>query len=449
MFRKVLIANRGEIALRVIRACRELGIATVAIYSEADKDSLHVKFADEKVCIGPPPSRESYLNIPQIISAAEITKADAIHPGYGFLSENGRFAEICEKHGIKFIGPSPDTILKMGDKLNARRLMRKAGVPIIPGSDEPMTTAEEVRRFIKKHRIFYPIIIKAAAGGGGKGMRIVTSQDTLESDLKIAQAEAESAFGDPSVYIEKYIQRPRHIEIQILGDRHGGYVHLGERDCSIQFRHQKLIEESPSPVVDSKLRAEIGKMAIKAARKVGYIGAGTVEFLLDSKKRFYFIEMNTRIQVEHPVTEWVTGKDIVKEQIRLCAGESLGYSQHQIRLRGHAIECRINAYDVDNNLAPSHGIVKTLNIPGGPGVRVDTALYTGCEVSPYYDSLIAKLITYGQTRNEAISKMRAALKEFIIDGVKTVIPLHIKIMEDPSFLKGDFHTHYLPDQEFI
>jgi acetyl-CoA carboxylase biotin carboxylase subunit len=449
MFKKILIANRDEIALRVIRACRELGIMTVAIYSEADKDSLHVRFADESVCVGPPPARESYLNIPQIISAAEITGADAIHPGYGFLSENARFAEICEEHKITFIGPSADTILKMGDKLNARRLIRQAGVPVIPGSEEPMTTSEEIRKFIKKHRISYPIILKAAAGGGGKGMRIITSSDELDDGLKIAQVEAEKAFGDPSLYVEKYITESRHVEFQILGDKYGRYVHLGERECSIQFRHQKLIEEAPSPALDPRLRTEMGKAAIRAARKVKYLGAGTVEFLVDKKKRFYFIEMNTRVQVEHPVTEWVYGRDIVKEQIRLAAGEALGYTQNQIRPRGHAVECRINACDLDNNLAPSPGKVERLNIPGGPGVRVDSALYTGYEVTPYYDSLIAKLITYGQTRDEALSRMAGALEEFIIEGIKTTIPLYTKIVEEASFRNGDLHTHYLIDQNFI
>jgi len=445
MFKKILVANRGEIALRVIRAVRELGIPTVAVYSQADADSPHVKFADEKVCIGPPEAKDSYLNISRIISASEITGADAIHPGYGFLAENAKFAEICEEHKLTFIGPRKEAIMSMGDKLAARRLMNEAGVPVIPGSYEPITTAEEVKKFLKKHHITYPIIIKAAGGGGGKGIRVISSKDELDAALKIAQAEAESAFSDPSVYIEKYIVEPRHVEIQIIGDNHGHYVHLGERDCSIQYRHQKLIEESPSPAVDQKLRNEMGKMATRAAKKISYTGAGTVEFLLDEKKNFYFIEMNTRIQVEHTVTEAVTSIDIVKEQIRLAAGERLGYSQSDVKVRGHALECRINASDPEDNFAPSPGRISSLHIPGGPGVRVDTAIHSGYEVLPYYDSLIAKLITWGNSREEAIQKMKGALKEFIIEGIKTTIPLHLKIMDDPAFREGDFHTHYLPN----
>lgn len=448
MFKKILIANRGEIALRVIRAARELGITTVAVYSQADAKSLHVRFADESVCIGPPEARGSYLNIPRIISAAEITGADAIHPGYGFLSENAKFAEICEEHKITFIGPKKETIMNMGDKLMARRLMHQAGVAVIPGSDEPVTTPEEVKRLIKRYHLSYPIIIKAAAGGGGKGMRIVSSKDELNDAISAAQAEAEAAFGDPSIYIEKYIVEPRHVEIQILGDSHGNCLHLGERDCSIQYRHQKLIEETPSPAVDQKLRNEMGRMAIKAAKRVEYLGAGTVEFLLDRKKDFYFIEMNTRIQVEHPVTEAVTSIDIVKEQIRLAAGERFGYSQNDVKFKGHALECRITACDPDNGFIPSPGVISNLNIPGGPGVRVDTAIYSGYEVTPYYDSLIAKLITWGEEREEAINKMSGALEEFIIEGIKTTIPLHLKIMNDPNFRQGDFHTHYIPNSGF-
>lgn len=448
MFKKILIANRGEIALRVIRAAREFGIMTVAVYSQADAGSLHARFADESVCIGSPEAKDSYLNISRIISAAEITGADAIHPGYGFLAESAKFAEICEEHKITFIGPKREALMNMGDKLMARRLMRQAGVAVIPGTDEPVTTSEEVKKLIKKHHLSYPIIIKAAAGGGGKGMRIVSSKDELNGSLAVAQAEADAAFGDPSIYIEKYISEPRHVEIQILGDSHGRYVHLGERDCSIQHRHQKLIEESPSPAVDQKLRSEMGKMAIKAARKVGYVGAGTVEFLLDRKKGFKFIEMNTRIQVEHPVSEAVTSIDIVKEQIRVAAGERLGYSQNEVKFKGHALECRITACDPDNGFIPSPGRISNLNIPGGPGVRVDTAIYSGCEVTPFYDPLIGKLITWGHSREEAILKMSGALKEFIIGGIKTTIPLHLKIMNDPTFRQGDFHTHYLPDSDF-
>lgn len=449
MFKKILIANRGEIALRVIRAARELGIMTVAVYSQADAKSLHVRFADESVCIGPPEAKGSYLHIPRIISAAEITGADAIHPGYGFLAESAKFAEICKEHNITFIGPKKETIMNMADKLMARRLMRQAGVTCTSGSDEPVTTPEEVKRIIKVHHLSYPIIIKAAAGGGGRGMRIVSSKDKLNDAISAAQAEADAAFGDPSIYIEEYIVEPRHVEIQILGDKYGNYVHLGERDCTIQYRHQKLIEETPSPAIDQKLRSEMGKMAIRAAKKIGYIGAGTVEFLLDKKKNFYFMEMNTRIQVEHPVTEMVTSIDIIKEQIRLCAGQYLGYSQKDIKFRGHAIECRITACDPDNDLIPSPGVISNLNIPGGPGVRVDTAIYSGYEVTSYYDPLLGKLITWAEKREDAISKMSGALKEFIIEGIKTTIPLHLKIMDDPSFRRGDFHTNYLSQSGFI
>ncbi|MBU0600335.1 acetyl-CoA carboxylase biotin carboxylase subunit [bacterium] len=440
MFKKILVANRGEIALRVIRAAKELGIATVAIYSQADEDSLHVRFADEAVCIGPPSSKQSYLNIPAIISAAEITGVEAIHPGYGFLAENATFADICEEHLFKFIGPNSESMRMMGDKAIARKKAVQAGVIVVPGTDV-ITSPEEAAE--KAKEIGYPIIIKAVAGGGGKGMRIVYDKAILEENIDIARREAESAFGNDSLYLEKYIEKPVHVEVQVLGDNYGNVIHLGERDCSIQYRHQKLIEESPSPNVDEKLRSKLGKNAIKIAKAIKYTNAGTVEFILDEKKRCYFMEMNTRIQVEHPVTEMVTGIDLVKEQIRLAYGEKLGISQNDICIKGHAVECRITAQDMDNNLSPNSGVITSLNIPGGPGIRVDTHIYTGYKIPSYYDALMAKLIGYGQTREEAILHLLRALDEFIIEGVKTTISLHKKILSEENFRKGNIHTHYL------
>lgn len=444
MFKKILIANRGEIALRIIRAAKELGIATVAVYSQVDEDSLHVRFADEAVCIGPAPSKQSYLNIPAIISAAEITGADAIHPGYGFLSENATFADICEEHLFKFIGPSSKSIRMMGDKAIARSKAVEVGVSVVPGTGLITSTQEAVD---KAKEIGYPIIIKAVAGGGGKGMRVVYDRNDIEENIDIAHREAESAFGNDGLYIEKYIEKPVHIEIQILGDNYGNIIHLGERDCSIQYRHQKLLEESPSPNVNEKLRYKLGKSAIKIAKNIGYTSAGTIEFILDEKKQYYFMEMNTRIQVEHPVTEMVTGFDLVKEQIRIAYGEKLRMSQRDVNINGHAIECRINAQDSNNGFSPSCGKITSLNIPGGLGIRVDTHIYAEYKILPNYDSLIAKLIGYGENREEAISCLLRALDEFIIEGVKTTIPLHKKILNEERFRKGDVHTHYLNSQE--
>jgi len=444
MFSKILIANRGEIALRIIRACRELGIRTVAVYSEADRNSLHVRFSDEAICIGQAASSNSYLNIPAIISAAEITDVEAIHPGYGFLAENPHFAEICESCKISFIGPTPENIRLMGDKMAARATMQKAGLPIVPGSTSIIKNKEEAIKTSKA--IGYPVIIKAVAGGGGKGMRICHNDLTLVSSLMTAQAEADASFGNPNVYIEKYIEKPRHIEIQILGDKYGHIIHLGERDCSIQRRHQKLLEESPSPVVDNKLRKRLGEMAVKGAKTVNYVNAGTIEFLFDQRhNNFYFMEMNTRIQVEHPVTEMVTGIDLIKEQIRLAAGERLYLKQDNIQIKGAAIECRINAEDFENNFMPCPGKIETLILPGGPGVRLDTHIYSGYEIPPYYDSLVAKLITHGKNRQEAIKIMQRALNEFYIAPIKTTIPFHLKLMENPLFLKGDISTHFVQE----
>ncbi|TRZ95114.1 acetyl-CoA carboxylase biotin carboxylase subunit [bacterium] len=441
MFSKILIANRGEIALRIIRACRELGIRTVAVYSQADKNSQHVRLAEEAICIGPPASSSSYLNIPAIISAAEITDVEAIHPGYGFLAENPHFAEICESCQITFIGPTPENMRLMGDKMVARSTMQKSGLPIVPGSNAVIKNKEDAIKTAKK--IGYPVIIKATAGGGGKGMRICHNDIRLVSALMTAQAEAEANFGNSSVYIEKYIDKPRHIEVQILADKFGHTVHLGERDCSIQRRHQKLLEESPSPIIDAKLRKRLGELAIKGARAVNYISAGTIEFLFDQKEnRFYFMEMNTRIQVEHPVTEMVTGIDLIKEQLRIAAGEKLHFQQDNVYLKGAAIECRINAEDPENNFLPQPGKIETLNLPGGPGVRLDTHIYPGYEISPYYDSLLAKIITYGSTRLDAIKTMQRALQEFEIGPIKTTIPFHLRIMENPLFIKGDISTHF-------
>ena len=442
MFSKILVANRGEIALRVIRACKEMGVRTVAVYSQADADSPHVHLADEAVCIGANSPTQSYLNIPAIISAAEITDVDAIHPGYGFLSENAHFAEVCESCQIKFIGPRADAIRSMGDKMAARETMRRVGVPIIAGTQEAVKDKDEALRIAK--RIKYPVIIKAAAGGGGRGMRVCHNEVRLVGAMMTAQHEAEKAFGNPAVYIEKYIEKPKHIEFQILADTHGHLVHLYERDCTIQRRHQKLLEESPSPAVDWKLRKKMGDMAIKAAKAVNYTNAGTIEFLLDDDGRFYFLEMNTRVQVEHGITELVTGIDIVKEQIRIAAGEKLGIKkQDKIPLRGHAIECRINAEDPSNHFAPCPGRIERYNAPGGPGVRIDSHAHAGYVVPPYYDSMIGKLMAYGRNRGEAIGILQRALEEFVIEPIKTTVPIHREILKSPLFRRGQMHTDFI------
>ncbi|HEX7241913.1 MAG TPA: acetyl-CoA carboxylase biotin carboxylase subunit [Longimicrobiaceae bacterium] len=440
MFRKVLIANRGEIALRVIRACKELGIRTVAVYSEADRESLHVRFADEEVCIGPPAARESYLNIPRIISAAEITGADAIHPGYGFLAENAEFSEICQRSEITFIGPTPEQIRLMGDKAAARRTMVEVGVPVVPGTDA-ISDPEEA--LVTARDIGFPVLIKAAAGGGGKGMRVAKDEDEFLTAFGMARSEAGAAFGDDTVYVEKYLARPRHIEFQILGDQHGRVIHLGERDCSIQRRHQKLLEEAPSPALTPELRAAMGDAAVRGAKAIDYVGAGTIEMLLNDDGSFYFMEMNTRIQVEHPVTEMTTGFDLVKEQIRAAAGLPLSIPDREIRLRGHAIECRINAEDPARNFAPSPGTIHTFHPPGGPGVRVDTHVYAGYRVPPYYDSLLGKLIVHGSNREEAIARMRNALDTFVLEGVHTTIPFLLEVLESPEFVSGQVDTKFL------
>jgi acetyl-CoA carboxylase, biotin carboxylase subunit len=440
MFKKVLIANRGEIACRVIWACRELGIKTVAVHSEADRDALHVRFSDEAVCIGPPPSAQSYLNIPQIISAAEITNVDAIHPGYGFLSENPHFAEVCRECNITFIGPSPEVIRIMGDKSEAKRTMKAAGVPVTPGSEGLIEDEETAIK--EAGRIGYPVLIKATAGGGGRGMRVAYNQDELLTAYNTARAEAEAAFKNSGVYLEKYIANPRHIEIQVLGDSHGNVIHLGERECSIQRRHQKLIEESPSPAVSYELRQEMGRVAVDACKRIGYSNAGTIEFLLDEDGSFYFMEMNTRIQVEHPVTEMVTIDDLVAAQIRIAAGEALNQTQDQLIFVGHAIECRVNAED-PVTFTPSPGRITTLNLPSGAGVRVDTAIYDGYFVPPYYDSLIAKVVVHSRSRGRAIARMRRALESMVVEGIKTTIPLHLKILNDPDFIAGNFSTRFM------
>ncbi len=440
MFKKILIANRGEVALRVIYACRELGIKTVAVYSEADENQLHVKFADEDVCIGPPRSADSYLNVPAVISAAEITGADAIHPGYGFLSESAYLAEVCEACHIKFIGPDPQAIRLMGDKARARRVMKKAGVPILPGSDGPLDNEEKALKLAKD--IGYPVIVKATAGGGGRGMRVVRAPAELSHAVKTAQREAEAAFGVADVYIEKYIESPRHIEFQILGDHYGSVIHLGERECSIQRRHQKLIEESPSPVLSDKMRRRMGGIVIDAAKAVQYTNAGTFEFLMDSDGRFYFMEANTRLQVEHPVTEMVTGVDIVKEQIRIAAGERLAFKQGDVIFTGHSIECRVNAEDPET-FVPSPGVIHVFSVPGGPGVRVDTFAHSECTVSPYYDSLIAKIVVHGRDRQEAIARMKRTLEMTVIEGIKTTIPLHLRVLNDPEFIAGKLSTSFM------
>jgi acetyl-CoA carboxylase biotin carboxylase subunit len=440
MFQKILVANRGEIALRIICACKELGIATVAVYSEADRNALHVRFADEAVCIGPARSSESYLNIPQVISAAEITNVDAIHPGYGFLSENANFAKVCEASEITFIGPKPEVIEMMGEKDRARREMKAAGLPTIPGSDGVVEGEEQLASEAK--RIGYPLILKAAAGGGGRGMRMVRTQEDLLSAYQTARSEAQQAFGTPDVYMEKYLQHPRHIEFQVLGDQHGKVIHLGERECTIQRRHQKLIEETPSPAMDAKRRKELGAKVVKALEHIGYTNAGTIEFLMDDEGAFYFIEMNTRIQVEHPITEMVTGVDLVKAQIRVAAGEKIEDAVGEINFTGHSIECRINAEDPDT-FVPSAGRITTFQAPGGTGVRVDSAAHSDAVIPPYYDSLVAKLIVKGRDRGESLSRMKRALEMFVIEGIKTSIPMHLRILADADFAAGKFDTHFI------
>jgi len=441
MFKKILIANRGEIALRIIRTCKEMGIKTVAVYSTADADSLHVKFADEAVCIGPPQSALSYLNIPSIISAAEITNSDAIHPGYGFLAENSKFSKICDEHKIKFIGASPKMIDSMGDKANAIKTMHKAGVPTIPGSNGIIKDLAAM--VVAASKIKYPVMIKASAGGGGKGMRVVRKEEEMEEAWEKARAEAMASFGDNAMYVEKFIEDPRHVEIQIAGDKYGRVCHLSERDCSIQRRHQKLVEEVPSPIMTKKLRDKMGKAAIKAGKAVKYEGVGTVEFLVDKKANFYFMEMNVRIQVEHPITEEVINYDLVKEQIKIAAGEKMSGKNFIPTL--HAIECRINAEDPYNNFRPCPGMITNFHKPGGHGVRVDTHVYSGYTIPPHYDSMIAKLITVAQTRDEAIAKMKRALEEFVIDGIKTTLPFHIYLMSSAAFKSGKYTTKFLDD----
>lgn len=442
MFKKVLIANRGEIAVRIIRACRELGLPTVAVYSEADANSLHVRLATEAYCIGPAQSAKSYLSIPAIISAAMLAGADAIHPGYGFMSERADFAEVCAQHGIKFIGPSPEAMRKMGDKATARKTMIANKVPVTPGTDL-VNSIEDVKKFAKE--VGYPIIIKATAGGGGKGMRIVRSKDELEANYNMCRQEAQNAFGNPNVYVEKYLENPRHIEIQVLGDSHGNVVHLGERDCSIQRRHQKLIEEAPSPAINDKTRKKMGAAAVRAAKAINYEGAGTIEFLLDNKGKWYFMEMNTRIQVEHCVTEMISNVDLVREQILIAAGEKLDFKQEDIVLRGHAIECRINAENPDKDFMPCPGKITGYVTPGGFGVRVDSHAYQDYKIPPYYDSMIGKLICWGRTRNEARRRMYRALKEYVVMGIETTIPFHLKIVEDEVFISGSFNTGFIEE----
>jgi len=440
MFKKILIANRGEIALRIIHACRELGIKTVAVYSEADENSLHVRFADEDVCVGPPRSAESYLNVPAIISAAEITGADAIHPGYGFLAESAYLAEVCEACHIRFIGPDPRVIKLLGDKARAKKAMKKAGVPMLPGSDGPVTGEEQALKVARE--IGYPVIIKAVAGGGGRGMRVVRSPGDLGAALRTAQREAEAAFGNGDVYVEKYLEAPRHIEFQVIGDHHGNVVHLGERECSIQRRHQKLVEESPSPALTDKMRRKMGAIVVDAAKAVQYTNAGTFEFLMDADGKFYYMETNTRLQVEHPVTEMVTGIDIVKEQIRIAAGERLSFRQSEVTFTGHAIECRVNAEDPET-FAPSPGVIHAFSTPGGPGVRVDTFAHSECTIPPYYDSLIAKVVVHARDRQEAIARMRRTLEMTVIEGIRTSVPLHLKILDDQDFQAGRLNTAFM------
>ena len=440
MFRKILIANRGEIALRVIHACRELGVATVAVYSEADEHALHVRFADEEICIGPPRPLESYLNVPAIISAAEITGADAIHPGYGFMSESGYLAEAVEACGMTFIGPPTAVLRLMGDKTQARRAMKRAGLPVLPGTEEPPATAADALEAAR--RLEYPLILKAAAGGGGRGMRIVRGPDELERAWTTAGQEAEAAFGNGSIYLERYVEAPRHIEFQVLADHHGRVVHLGERECSIQRRHQKLVEECPSAVLTQRQRRKLGRQVTDAARAVGYRNAGTFEFLLDGDGRFYFLEANARLQVEHPVTEMVTGVDIVKEQIRVAAGEPLAFQQKDVAWRGHALECRVNA-ESPETFRPSPGVIRVFSMPGGPGVRIDTAAHADCTIPPYYDSLVAKVVTHGVDRAEAMARMRRALRMTVIEGIETTVPLHLRILDDPDFQGGQLSTAFM------
>lgn len=441
MLKKILIANRGEIAVRIIRACREMEIRTVAVYSEADKNALHTKLADEAVCIGPAQSAKSYLNMKNILEAACITGCDAIHPGFGFLSENSKFAKMCEESNIKFIGPSYKVIDLLGNKSNAKDLMKTNSVPVIPGSEGSIKSVKEAMEIAEK--IGFPIMIKAAAGGGGKGIRLVKTMSELDEAYNIVKQESKVSFNDDEIYIEKFIENPHHVEIQVLADEYGNAVHLGERDCSVQRRNQKILEESPSPIIDEKLRDEMGKAALRAVKAAKYSSAGTIEFLVDKYKKFYFMEMNTRIQVEHPVTEWITGIDIVKEQIRIASKEKLSYKQKDINFRGHSIECRINAENPDKNFMPCPGEIKELNLPGGNGVRVDTAVYTGYKIPPMYDSMIAKIIVYGDTRKEAISKMKRALEECVIDGIDTNIDFLYRILENEKFVKGDFDTSFI------
>ncbi|OGI01117.1 MAG: acetyl-CoA carboxylase biotin carboxylase subunit [Candidatus Melainabacteria bacterium GWF2_37_15] len=441
MINKLLIANRGEIAVRIIRACKELGISTVAVYSQADEDSLHVSLADEAYCIGPAQSSKSYLNIPHIISTALMAGVDAIHPGYGFLAENADFAEICRDHNIKFVGPSPESIRAMGDKASAKKTMINNNVPTVPGTAGLISDIEEVRPWVKQ--VGFPVIIKATAGGGGRGMRIVRHEGELESQMKMAQTEAGTCFGNNGVYIEKYLENPRHIEVQIMADQYGNVVHLGERDCSIQRRHQKLIEEAPSPVITPEIREKMGQAAINAAKGINYEGAGTIEFLLDGDKNFYFMEMNTRIQVEHCVTEMITSTDLVKEQIRVASGAKLSFTQDDIKIHGHAIECRINAEDSDKNFMPCPGLIDGYVPPGGPGVRIDSHMYTNYKIPPFYDSLISKIICWGKNRDEAIARMLRALDEYAITGIKTTIPFHAKVLKHKQFIKGEFSTNFI------
>jgi acetyl-CoA carboxylase biotin carboxylase subunit len=445
MFKKILIANRGEIALRIIRTCKEMGIKTVAVYSTADRNSLHVRFADEAVCIGPPQSSQSYLDIARIISAAHLTNSDAIHPGYGFLSENSKFAQICTKHGFKFIGPTPEMIDGMGDKATARKTMIAAGVPVVPGSKDLIPNIDEGKKSAKE--IGYPVMLKATAGGGGKGMRIIANPENFENSWNSARQEAAAAFGNDGVYLEKFIEEPRHIEIQIAGDQYGKVCHLSERDCSIQRRHQKLMEETPSPIMTDDLREKMGQAAIKAAKSINYEGVGTIEFLVDKNKNFFFMEMNTRIQVEHPITEEVINFDLIKEQIKIAAGIAISGKNYYPRL--HAIECRINAEDPFNNFRPSPGKIEVLHTPGGHGIRIDSHVYAGYIIPPNYDSMIAKLIAVAQTREEAIAKMSRALEEFVIEGIFTTIPFHIQLMKHPDFIAGKYTTKFLEDFKII
>ena len=441
MIKKILIANRGEIAVRIIRACREMGIETVAVYSEADKEALHTKLADEAVCIGPAPSKDSYLSMDRIISATIITGADAIHPGFGFLSENSKFAKLCEDCGITFIGPDSDVISRLGNKQEARNTMTAAGVPVIPGSTEAIYDVETGAKTAAE--IGYPVIVKAALGGGGKGMRVADTPEEFENAFQTAQKETEMAFGDNTMYIEHFVENPRHIEFQILADKYGNVIHLGERDCSIQRNHQKMIEEAPSAALSSKLRKKMGEAAVKAAKAAGYVNAGTIEFLLENNDAFYFMEMNTRIQVEHPVTEWVTGIDLIKEQIRIADGQKLPFTQQDIEISGHAIECRINAENPEKGFRPSPGTITDLHLPGGKGIRVDSAIYSGCSISPYYDSMVAKLIVWAKNRDEAIQKMQSALGEVIIEGIDTNVDYLYELLNNPVYQSGEFNVNFI------